>query len=166
MAEHVSTFCAVLLGLYCGVGAAQPQGQVTQAASSVAGGAQESSAAPLQAGVVRYDPTRPPTFVPEVPTHDAEPPLILQAVLATAQHQVATISGHRMTIGQTLRSYRLIALNNHQATLEGPQGHLVLWLAPALHGASTSMSSKKPDDIKKETVGAVEKTAPSLGERK
>ena len=119
-----------------------------------------------QAQALPYDPLRPPASL-QTP-HDAgeakpEQALQLESVQTTGARRVAVISGQRVMPGQRVRDYRVISVDNRQAVLEGPQGRLVLWLAPALHGQNPAATT---DTIKQESAGVSEKTAPSIGERK
>lgn len=84
-----------------------------------------------------FDPTRPLVagLVPETGplSSAAEAPLVLQSVLLSPQRKLAVISGQNVTLGQSIRAYRLVTLSNRQAELQGPQGRLTLWLLSDLH---------------------------------
>jgi len=116
-----------------------------------------------------YDPLRPPASLlkqQEAPAEAKEPPLQLESLQSTGTRQVAVISGQRVMVGQSVREYRVLSLDNRQAVLQGPQGRLVLWLVPALHGQSAVAKPAQTDATTKESAGVSEKTAPTIGERK
>ncbi len=141
------------------------------------GAAHSASVQPKSAGsVVRqqepglpYDPLRPPASLlkqHEAPAEAKEPPLQLESLQSTGTRRVAVISGQRVMVGQSVREYRVLSLDNRQAVLQGPQGRLVLWLVPALHGQSAVAKPAQTDATTKESAGVSEKTTPSIGERK
>ena len=116
-----------------------------------------------------YDPLRPPASLlkqHEAPAEAKEPPLQLESLQSTGTRRVAVISGQRVMVGQSVREYRVLSLDNRQAVLQGPQGRLVLWLAPALHGQRAEAKPAQTDTATKESAGVSDKTAPTIGERK
>lgn len=101
-----------------------------------------------------FDPMRPPAEL-RLPQAGAvshgvgeDGPLVLQSVLISSQRQVAVINGQSVLPGQSIRTYRLLSLNNHKAELQGPQGRLSLWLLPA-NASSFSLSHASPTEVKR-----------------
>lgn len=180
MAEHVSVIrvigtltCALLV--VPGVAAEGAGNAIRKAPPVYVAG--QTAVQPLDAPAVNaaprpltlpYDPLRPPASLQTAHEEsDAKPEsaLQLESVQTTGSRRVAVISGQRVIAGQRVRDYRVISIDNRQAVLDGPQGRLVLWLAPALHGQGQSPAAKT-DTMKQESAGVNEKTTPSTGERK
>jgi hypothetical protein len=184
MAEHVRmvrirvALFGVVLGALAVPAWAADAPPVTVPVIAVPGGAAHQAGVPLKTAdsVVRqqepglpYDPLRPPASLlkqHEAPAEAKEPPLQLESLQSTGTRRVAVISGQRVMVGQSVREYRVLSLDNRQAVLQGPQGRLVLWLVPALHGQSAVAKPAQTDATTKESAGVSEKTAPTIGERK
>lgn len=179
MAEHVSVIRAVGM-LVCAVLAvpgvtAEGVGDAARKVPPVAVARQATvpSGIPVPAAAPRppalpYDPLRPPASLQTLHEEGEAKPeqaLQLESVQTTGARRVAVISGQRVVPGQRVRDYRVISVDNRHAVLEGPQGRLVLWLVPALHGQTQSPAAKT-DTMKQESAGVGEKIAPSIGERK
>jgi hypothetical protein len=114
-----------------------------------------SLALPVVQAETFHDPLRPLASALTTQTADAvravEAPLVLQSVLLSSQRKLAVISGQQLSVGQSIRGYKLHSLTSRQAELIGPQGRLVLWLVPALNADS---------------VPPVLKVAPQQGDKK
>lgn len=179
MVEHVSMIGKYVL-LACAVcamheAAAETMAEPARKAPAIDAGGPAATLpkAPVAAGqrqdpALPYDPLRPPASLlapHEGSEEKQEPALQLESVQTTGSRRVAVISGQRVMPGQRVRDYRVISLDNRQAVLQGPQGRLVLWLVPALHGQAQS-SAARADTVKKDSAGVSETTAPSIGERK
>lgn len=159
MAEHVENrgafwLCMLVPLMVVGEAAGQPAVALPRAEVAVP--------------AMPYDPLQPPAGL-QAPVADLagrqEVPLQLESVQTTGNRRVAVISGQRVLPGQTVRDYRLIGLDNRQAVLQGPQGRLVLWLAPALHDQAGDPAVET--NVKKvNTAGVSVQVTPSIGERK